>query len=92
MSGTDLAGRTFLVTGANSGLGRATVEALAERGGAVVLASRSEERTRPVLEAIRQRYPAADARFLRGGRRRTSARCVGPRRRSSRPASGSTSW
>jgi retinol dehydrogenase-12 len=64
MSGTDLAGRTFFVTGANSGLGRAMVEALAERGGAVVLASRSEERTRPVLDAIRQRHPTADARFL----------------------------
>lgn len=64
VSAADLAGRTFLVTGANSGLGRATVEALAGRGGAVVLASRSEERTRPVLETIRQQYPAADARFL----------------------------
>ena len=64
MSGADLAGHTFLVTGANSGLGRATVEALAARGGAVVLASRSEERTRPVLDAIRQRHPAADAGFL----------------------------
>ena len=34
MSASDLQGRTFLVTGANSGLGRATVEALAARGGA----------------------------------------------------------
>ncbi len=64
MSGTDLAGRTFFVTGANSGLGRAMVEALAARGGSVVLASRSEERTRPIIEAIRQAHPAADARFL----------------------------
>jgi dehydrogenase/reductase SDR family protein 13 len=64
VSGADLAGRTFLVTGANSGLGRATAEALAGLGGAVVLASRSEERTRPVLEGIRQRHSAADARFL----------------------------
>ncbi|HEX5387297.1 MAG TPA: SDR family oxidoreductase [Gemmatimonadales bacterium] len=64
MTATDLAGRTFLVTGANSGLGRATVKALAARGGAVVLAGRSEERTRPVLHAIRARNPGADARFL----------------------------
>jgi dehydrogenase/reductase SDR family protein 13 len=64
MSGTDLEGRTFFVTGANSGLGRAMVEALAARGGSVVLASRSEERTRPVVEAIRRAHPAADARFL----------------------------
>ncbi len=64
MTTTDLEGRTFLVTGANSGIGRAMVEALAARGGAIVLASRSEERTRPVLDAIRSRHPAVDAQFL----------------------------
>ena len=55
MVAAELGGRTFLVTGANSGIGRALVEALAARGGNVVLASRSEERTRPVVDAIRQR-------------------------------------
>jgi retinol dehydrogenase-12 len=60
----DLQGRTFLVTGANSGIGRAMVEALAARGGKVVLACRSEERTRPVLDAIRARNRSADATFL----------------------------
>jgi retinol dehydrogenase-12 len=58
-------GRTFFVTGANSGIGRALVEALAARGGKVVLAARSEERTRPVLEEIRSRYPDVDAQFFR---------------------------
>jgi dehydrogenase/reductase SDR family protein 13 len=57
-------GRTFLVTGANSGIGRATVEALAARGGDVVLAARSEERTMPVLHDIQRRYPAVKAQFL----------------------------
>ncbi len=64
MTGQDLAGRTFMVTGANSGIGRAMVEALAARGARVVLACRSEERTRPVLEAIRQRHPQVSAEFL----------------------------
>lgn len=64
MSASDLQGKTFLVTGANSGVGRAMVEALADRGGAVVLAGRSEERTLPVLEAIRGRRPAVDPQFL----------------------------
>src|SRR2546426_5524080 len=60
----DLQGRTFFVTGASSGIGRALVEALAARGGDVVLAARSEERTRPVLNAIRSRYPGARAQWV----------------------------
>jgi retinol dehydrogenase 12 len=60
----DLAGRTFLVTGANSGIGRALVEALAARGGSVVLAGRSEERTLPVLAEIRRQHPGVEAQFL----------------------------
>ena len=60
----DLHDRTFLVTGANSGIGRALVEALAARGGRVVLGSRSEERTRPVLDGIRGQYPGSDPRFV----------------------------
>jgi len=61
---TDLEGRTFFVTGANSGIGRALVEALAARGGRVVLATRSEERTRPVLTGIQSRYPAVRAQWV----------------------------
>lgn len=64
MTGHDLKGRRFLVTGANSGIGRAMVEALAARSAEVVLACRSEERTRPVLDAIRGRYPGVSAEFL----------------------------
>jgi retinol dehydrogenase-12 len=64
MPTADLKGRTFFVTGANSGIGRALVEGLAARGASVVLASRSEERTRPVLDAIRARYRVSDAQFV----------------------------
>ncbi len=61
---TDLRGRTFLVTGASSGIGQALADALAARNATVVLAARSAERTEPVLRAIRARYPNASASFL----------------------------
>lgn len=49
----ELSDKTFVVTGANTGLGRATVEALAARGaGRIVIASRSREKTQPVIDAL----------------------------------------
>jgi retinol dehydrogenase-12 len=64
MNAADLGGRTFFVTGANSGIGRALAEALAARRGRVVLACRSRERTAPVLEGIRGGHPHAEVEFL----------------------------
>ena len=49
---TDLDGRTFLITGANTGIGRATTEALAARGATVYMACRSEAKGAPVRDAI----------------------------------------
>jgi dehydrogenase/reductase SDR family protein 13 len=64
MTDADLVGRSFLVTGANSGIGRALVEALAARGATVVLAARSSERIQPVLRSLKTRYPGTDPSFL----------------------------
>ena len=49
----DVSGRTIVVTGSNTGIGRVTAEELARKGARVILACRSEEKTRPVIESIR---------------------------------------
>jgi retinol dehydrogenase-12 len=48
----ELAGRTFMVTGGNTGIGRATVTGLARRGGRVYVACRSEEKGRRAVADI----------------------------------------
>jgi retinol dehydrogenase-12 len=49
----DLLDRTFIVTGANTGIGLVTARELARRQATVILACRSAEKTRPVIEALR---------------------------------------
>ncbi|MBX3273686.1 MAG: SDR family oxidoreductase [Sandaracinaceae bacterium] len=48
----DLDGRVFFITGANTGIGRATALALGARGATLYLACRSEDKARPVIDAI----------------------------------------
>src|ERR1700761_881609 len=48
----DLAGKNFIVTGANTGIGKITAKSLAERGAHVILACRSLAKTQPVLDEI----------------------------------------
>ncbi len=50
----DLAGKVFIVTGANTGIGKITAGELAARGAHVILACRSEAKTTPVVDEIKR--------------------------------------
>ena len=54
-----LAGRTAVVTGANSGLGKATARELARAGARVVMACRSPARAEAARQDIRREVPGA---------------------------------
>lgn len=53
----NLAGNVFIVTGGNAGIGAAIVEQLAQRGGHVVMISRSRDKGEAAVQAIRAAVP-----------------------------------
>ncbi len=50
----DLGNKTFIVTGANTGIGKITALELARRGAHVILACRSKDKTQPVIDDIKK--------------------------------------
>lgn len=60
----DLAGRTAIVTGANTGLGLETASALAVAGAHVVLAVRNLDKGRVAIDTIRTRHPTASTELI----------------------------
>jgi NAD(P)-dependent dehydrogenase (short-subunit alcohol dehydrogenase family) len=55
----DLSGKTFIVTGANSGIGLEAVRVLAAKRAAVVLACRNLEKGQAAIDTIRKASPGA---------------------------------
>lgn len=57
----DLSGKTYAITGGNSGLGLEAAKILASKGARVVITARSEANALAALEIIRAAQPSADA-------------------------------
>lgn len=60
----DQHGKTFVITGANAGIGYFAAEQLARAGGHVVIASRNPDRARAAQDAIRGQVPDAHTGFV----------------------------
>jgi retinol dehydrogenase-12 len=60
----DLAGRTFLVTGGNTGIGLATSRALVQRGGRVYLACRSRAKGEAAVAALTAATGSGQVQYL----------------------------
>ena len=56
--------KTFIVTGANTGIGKITARELARQGAHVILACRSKEKTEAVLDELRRDVPGAQVEFV----------------------------
>lgn len=60
----DLAGKTIVVTGANSGLGLETTRLLTGRGAHVVMACRTAAKAEAAMKEVRSQHPEASVEFL----------------------------
>ena len=63
LEGVDLAGRTALVTGATTGIGKETARALAATGASVVVTARSDEKGEAAVLELGAAVPGADVSY-----------------------------
>lgn len=61
---TDLANKVFIVTGANTGIGKVTAKELARAGAHVLLACRSRDKTAAVIEEIKRDTGNANVEYV----------------------------
>ncbi len=60
----DQTGKTFFITGANTGIGFETAKVLAGKGGRVLLGSRNRDRGTAALARITEAHPGADVELV----------------------------
>lgn len=61
---TNQKGKTFVITGANTGLGYETARVLCSHGARVVIACRSEEKATQAIKNILKQHPKADLAYV----------------------------
>lgn len=60
----DQAGKTFVITGSNSGIGYEAAAVLARKGAEVILGCRSAEKGEAAIASIRKAHPAANVKLM----------------------------
>jgi len=60
----ELANKTFIITGANTGIGKITATELAREGAHVILACRSKDKTEPVIDEIKRTTGNSNVEFV----------------------------
>jgi len=59
-----LNGKTFIITGANSGVGKETTRELYKHGARVIMACRNEQETKRVIEEFTSSYPKSSGELV----------------------------
>src|SRR5690242_18622644 len=64
VAGHDLSGKTILITGASTGIGYATAQALLSAHAEVIIAACDREKGEQAVQALQTDYPESQVHFL----------------------------